>query len=179
MLHLYWQSIKGYLVDKEYLPALPDGRIKNGKPVLTGDLLEHDVVVALGVSASSGEIKLYEQCHIKRIYRTDIAGAFVLNRANLLDEGFLSKHCNEVFRLFDMLWYITQKFTGCLKKEYSQSPTYFDEDIFLPKENETFLTAVPITAILFLCSCQEIRFCQGVRPLLDEWGLTELYQNRT
>lgn len=26
---------------------------------------------------------------------------------------------------------------------------------------------------------QAERFCQGVRPLLNEWGLTELYQSRT
>lgn len=142
-------NFAGYLVDSKYLPTRTEDREKNGKPILTPEQLCSDVAVVIGVTATCNDLKVYEEGHIKRIYRTDIAGAYILNKANVMDEAFLSQHHNEIFWLFDrlsdfesksqLMWFVTQKFTGCYKKDHSHFPAYFDEEIFIPSENETFV----------------------------------------
>lgn len=139
-------EITGYIVDKRYLPKEKELCQKNGKPIISVDELIDDCVLIDAIQLDKVPVTLPENGHIKKVHRYDfsslvIHGAYteefvVENQSALAD---LYNNLSDVESRVSMMNFIAQKLTGSYSKPTSRHPQYFDEDIFLPKENETFV----------------------------------------
>jgi len=139
-------GVDGYIVDKRYLPVDKEKRIKNGRPVIAVDELDRDCVLIDAIQLVNTPVDLPQNRYIKKIYRLDFSTCFL---HGVYEESFVLENMSKFMGLYDKLQdaesrvslmnFISQKLTGSYSKPCSENTQYFDEDIFLPKENETFV----------------------------------------
>ena len=139
-------GVAGYIVDKQYLPIDKEKRIKNGKPIIAVDELDRDCVLIDAIQLVDAPITLPRNSYIKKIYRLDFSTCFL---HGVYEESFVLENMPIFMGLYDKLQdaesrvslmnFINQRLSGSYSKPFSEHTQYFDEDIFLPKENETFV----------------------------------------
>lgn len=139
-------GVDGYIVDRKYLPDEKVKRVKNGKPIIAVDELDRDCVLIDAIQLVNTPITLPQNSHIKKVYRLDFSTCFL---HGVYEESFVLENMPKFMELYDklqdaesrvsLLNFINQRLTGSYSKPCSEHIQYFDEDIFLPKENETFV----------------------------------------
>lgn len=137
-------EIAGYIVDSEYL-SKSEKEIK-GKPVVGIESIADDITLIVAVRASGLRVKLPESPFIRKVIALDYS-TYV--NFGALDEDFLVEHKDEIADIFSrladfeskrsLLNFIDQKLTGTYNKQYTLKPQYFDDDVFLPAEDEVFV----------------------------------------
>ena len=149
--------MKGYIVDEKYLPKEKEKRYVNGLPIITVNDISEDITVIICVRANGFGTKFPSSPHIKKMISTDYStyvnfGAF--------DESFMNEHGAELLDLYNRLadsasrfalvQFVTQKLTGTYHKQYSEKTQYFDEDVYLPVENEVVVDCGAYTGDSFI-----------------------------
>lgn len=138
--------VDGYIVDKKYLPDEKAKRIKNGVPIIAVDELDRDCVLIDAIQLVNAPVTLPQSNHIKKIYRLDFSTCFL---HGVYEESMVLENIPKFMELYNKLQdaesrtslmnFVSQKLTGSYSKPCSEHTQYFDEDIFLPKENEIFV----------------------------------------
>ena len=140
-------EITGYLVDEKYLPIDEKNRYIDGKRIFSKKETDINSAVILAIQKD-----LYKPFDISSIndFRTkyvfDLSIALVFGA---YDDNMLIEHKEQICSLYErmsdfesreaLLLFIAQKLSGMYVKPYSNSPQYFDERIFVPGDNETFI----------------------------------------
>lgn len=139
-------DIDGYVVDERFLPKEKKCCQKDGKSIFTINEIDRDCVLVDAIQLNECQVVLPSNDFVKKVYRLDFS-SYVLHGA--YDEDFVMENIPAFAKLYDRLGdieskismanFIVQKVTGMYSKPKTQRIQYFDEDIFLPQENETFV----------------------------------------
>lgn len=139
-------KIDGYVVDEKYLPVEKDRRIKCGLPIVSPNDLDKDCVLIDAIQLKDNPVELPQNKYIRKTYRLDFSSCFL---HGVYDESFVLKNMPKLMDVYNrlcdsdsriaMVNFISQKMTGWHCKPASPHTQYFDEDVFLPQENEVFV----------------------------------------
>lgn len=140
-------EISGYLVDEKYIPIDESNRYIDGKRIFAKKELDKNAAVVLAIQRGH-----FQKLNIDPI--DDFRAKYILDLPVAFDVGafddlMLIEHKDRLCSLYEklsdfesresLLLFIAQKLSGMHAKPYSHYPQYFDERIFVPRENETFI----------------------------------------
>lgn len=135
--------MKGYIVDEKYIPKEEEKRFINGLPIITVNDIAEDITVIIAVRANGFGTVFPSSPFIKKIISTDYSSYVTFGA---FDENFMNEHGAELMKLYNRLadsasrfalvQFVTQRLTGTYRKQFSEKPQYFDNDIYIPFENE-------------------------------------------